>query len=147
MPVKRRRGRPVKIARDLGLDEVAEALGFAPDALARLLSRAPGTLPGAECQDGVWTIPERALAAFIGSRVLEPLVSVKDVAEALSISEQAVYGWLRLVGPNGVRLLPHRKILGHVRILARDVAKLPSEWPAWAPARPVSFFSEEVEVS
>ena len=145
--VKRRRGRPVKVARELSLPEVASVLRWSVEGLERLLRRVPGVLPGAECVSGKWVIPERAVCALLGSRVIEQQLTVADVAESLRLEVQTIYGWLRLVGPQGERLLPSHKVLGHVRIFARDLASLPTRWPAWAPARPVSFFSEEVDAA
>lgn len=148
-PQKRGRGRPVKVWRDLGLDEVAVALGFAPEALERLLVRAPGCLPGMTCVDGVWSIAERDLLRFLGDKgALEQRATVKDVAAALKVSPSTVYSWLALVHPKTEKpLLPSHKVLGHVRIFARDVLALPAEWPSWAPPRPLSFFAREEDAA
>jgi hypothetical protein len=146
---RRGRGRPVKVWRDLSLEEVARALGFAPAALERLLVAAPGCLPGAECVNGVWRVEERDLLRFLGDKGgLEQRVTVRDVAEALRVHKQTVYDWLALRDPrSGMALLPSHKVLGHIRIFARDVLALPAEWPLWAPARPSSFFCAAEEGS
>jgi len=125
---KRKRGRPAKVPRDLGLDDVARALCFAPEALERLLERAPGCLPGMVCEAGVWSIAERDLLRFLGDKgALERRVTVKDVAESLQLSVHTVYAWLKMVHPvTRKALLPSHRVLGHLRIFARDVLALPS---------------------
>lgn len=147
--VKRKRGRPAKVPRDLGLEDVARALCFAPEALERLLVRAPGCLPGMTRDDGVWGIAERDLLRFLGDKgALEQRATVRDVAESLQLSVHTVYAWLKMVNPATKKpLLPSHKVLGHLRIFARDVLALPSEWPEWAPARPLSFFAREEEAA
>lgn len=142
-PAKRRRGRPVKMpVVDLSLEEVGRMLRFSPEVLARMLQANDNVLPGAYLEGDEWRVPVRALRGLLQEKVIEPRMTVKEVASALRMGRSTIYEWLELRGPHGEVLLPSHMILGHVRVFVRDVLALPSEWPSWAPRRP-SFFSDD----
>jgi len=137
---KRGRGRPANASRWLSLEDVAVITRCDVEALERLLGRAPGALPGAICEGGVWSVPERALRVVLGAACgpLPQMVTVEDVAVSLRKDVKTVYGWLRMRGADGRPLLPSRMVLGSVRIDVRDVLALPAVMPG---ARS-SFFAE-----
>jgi len=143
-PPKRKRGRPPLAT--LSLDAVADALGWEPAALERVLNKCPDVLPGAVKGPDGWTVPERALRDLLGARAgpLPPMASVAEVAAFLGRSERQVYRLLRLKDPkSGKALLPAKQILGEYRVEVAEVLKLPPAYPDWAPSRPppLSFFS------
>lgn len=131
--LKRKRGRPTNAARWLSLPEVAEILRCDVGMLERLLRRLPEALPGAICEADGWQVPERALRVLLGSPCgpLPQMCSVEDVAVALRKDAKTVYGWLRLrkAGAEGGFLLPHRRVLGSIRVDVRDVLSLPAAMP------------------
>lgn len=115
------------------------------DALKRLLNRCPGVLPGARQGPDGWKVPERALRDLLGARTgpLPVMCSVEEAAAFVGKSPKTVYAWLKLRDPKtGAVLLPSKRILGELRIMAADVLKLPAAFPDWVSARrPLSFFS------
>lgn len=114
--------------------------------LERVLARCPAALPGAIEQDVGWLVPERTVRDLVGARTgpLPAMCSVEQVAEYVGRSPKSVYRWLTTRDPKtGRPLLPARKILDAWRIAVKDVLLLPSAFPDWVPARPLSFFSEE----
>lgn len=141
-PPKRRRGRPSNASKWLTLDEVSEILRCDADVIGRILAKLPNTLPGAIEDDDGWKVPERALRVLLGSPCgpLPQLATVDDVATAYRKSVKTVYAWLRLKKPGAKAepLLPHRMVLGSIRIDARDVLALPAIMPGPRP----SFFSQ-----
>jgi hypothetical protein len=135
-PAKRGRGRPPSAATWRTLADVSDITGVPEDVLARLLKRVPNTIPGAiEGKDG-WEVPERGLRALLGGRI-EQYATVAEVADALRLSESAVYDWItRKLPPDGRTLLESRTICGRRLIPVRALVKLPERHPA-----PFSFFS------
>lgn len=138
-----KRGRPKTTGRLYTLAEMAELLRVDPGLLRRLLDLAPGTIPGAQRgQDGEWQVSGDALKSFLRPLPLEQMVTAQDIAEAWRVpSVHTVYGWLRMRGPNGERLLPSELRLGRRLVPAKAVLALPSRLPPWA-AR-LSFFSQQ----
>ncbi len=130
----KRRGRPRTVSRVYSLAEVADMLRFPVEALTRLLEVAPGVIPGASRDGaGAWQVTGEALGQMLHPLPLEQMVTVQDIAQAWRIpSVHTVYGWLRLKGPNGERLLRSEKRLGRTLIPARAVLSLPERMPAWA---------------
>jgi hypothetical protein len=142
-PTKRRQGRPSNASKWLTLDAVADILRCDAEVLARLLAKLPNTLPGAILDDDGWKVPERALRVILGAPCgpLPQMATVKDVAEAMRKSEKTIYAWLKLMKPGvkPVPLLPHKMVLGSIRIDARDVLALPAVMPGPRP----SFFADK----
>lgn len=143
VPLKRKRGRPSNASKWLTLDEVADILHCDVEVLARMLAKLPNTLPGATLDDDGWKVPERALRVILGAPCgpLPQMATVKDVAEAMRKDEKTVYAWLKLMKPGvkPVPLLPHKVVLGSIRIDARDVLALPAVMPGPRP----SFFADK----
>jgi hypothetical protein len=127
---KRRPGRPA--ARWLSLDEVAEITRCDAGVLCRLLDAVPGTIPGADKDEGGWKVPERGLRAILGAPAgpLPQYATVEEVALALRRSPKTVYWWLGLRHADGrTPLLEHRRVLGTILIPALAVLALPDEMP------------------
>jgi hypothetical protein len=148
--LKRRRGRPVTIRPTITVESLARMLRLKPEALEALL--VAGLVPDARLDpvDG-WQIPESGVLAMARAqeeaatldRALAQRLTVQDVAQCLRVPKSTVYSWLRLRDPRTKKaLLPSHKVLGHVRILAVDVAGLPERWPSWATRRPSLFFEK-----
>jgi len=142
---KRRRGRPCRAAAWLDVVQLGEVLRCEPEMIERLLDRAPGAIPGAVREAGGWQVPERGLRVLLAAPCgpLPQMVTVADVAASLRAHVQTVYGWLKTTRPDGLPLLPSRKILGSVLIDARDVLNLPARMPG----PPSSFFSQREAVA
>lgn len=141
-PLKRKRGRPSNASKWLTLDEVSEILKSDAEVIGRLLDRAPGTLPGAIRDEDGWKVPERALRVLLGAPCgpLPQLATVREVAESLRKDEKTIYAWLKLKRPGAKAepLLPHRMVLGSIRIDALAVLSLPAVMPGPRP----SFFAD-----
>lgn len=141
--LKRKRGRPSNASKWLTLNEVADILRCDVGVLSRLLAKLPNTLPGSTLDDDGWKVPERALRVILGAPCgpLPQLATVRDVAESLRKDEKTIYAWLKLTKPGAKAepLLPHRMVLGSIRIDPRDVLALPSAMPGPRP----SFFADK----
>ena len=144
-PTKRRRGRPCRAAAWLDADQLGEVLRCEPDLIERLLDRAPGCIPGAVREASGWQVPERGLRVLLAAPCgpLPQMVTVGDVAASLRLSVKTVYAWLKLTRPDGLPLLPSRRVLGAVLIDARDVMALPARMPG----PPSSFFAKREAVA
>jgi hypothetical protein len=131
---KKKPGRKATVGKWYTLDEAAALLGCGdePERLARALEACPEDFPGSECEDGVWSIPGRALRAFLLPMPLEPTCTVAQAARYLCRPEPTVRGWLALEGPDGERVMRSELRLGQRIIPVSDVLKLPAELPAWA---------------
>ena len=138
-PPKRRRGRPCRSAGWLDARQLGEVLRCEPDLIERLLDRAPGCIPGAVREASGWQVPERGLRVLLAAPCgpLPQMVTVAEVAASLRISDKSVYRWLKVTLPDGLPLLPSRRVLGSVLIDARDVLNLPARMPG----PPSSFFA------
>ena len=137
---KRKRGRPCRSAGWLDAHQLGEVLRCEADIIERLLDRAPGCIPGAVRESSGWQVPERGLRVLLGAACgpLPQMCTVGDVAASLRLSVKTVYAWLKLTRPDGLPLLPSRRVLGSVLIDARDVLALPARMPG----PPSSFFSQ-----
>lgn len=137
---RRRRGRPCRSAGWLDARQLGEVLRCEPEVIERLLDRAPGAIPGAVREAGGWMVPERGLRVLLAVPCgpLPQMVTVDDVAASLRRSVKTVYAWLKVTRPDGLPLLPSRRVLGSVLIDARDVLALPARMPG----PPSSFFSK-----
>lgn len=131
IPTKRRRGRPCRSAGWLDAVQLAEVLRCEPEMIERLLDRAPGCIPGAIREAAGWQVPERGLRVLLAAPCgpLPQMVTVADVAASLRLSVKTVYAWLKMIKPDGLPLLPSRRVLGSVLIDARDVLRLPDRMP------------------
>jgi hypothetical protein len=145
-PTKRKRGRPSNASKWLTLDAVADILRSDADVIARLLERAPGTLPGAIRDEDGWMVPERDLRAILGvsQGPLPQMATVDDVATAMRRSVKTVYAWLKVQmrcprSGKMVPMLPHQRIVGSILVKASDVMALPSRLPGPRPP----FFSDK----
>jgi len=144
-PTKRKRGRPSRAAAWLDAHQLGEVLRCEPEMIERLLDRAPGCIPGAVREPSGWMVPERGLRVLLAAPCgpLPQMVTVGDVAASLRISDKSVYRWLKMMRPDGLPLLPSRRVLGSVLIEAKDVLAL----PARLPGPPSSFFSQREAVA
>lgn len=127
-------GRPV--GRVFLAEEVAGLLSHSAERVVRALELAAGSFfPHAwkDKEDGVWRIPEGDVRRLLGPG-LPRLFPVPEFAELIGYSADYVYELVEL----GV--VPHRKVLGHIRISADTYFGLPAERPAAVRARP-SFFA------
>jgi hypothetical protein len=138
-PPKRRRGRPCRAAAWLDAVQLGELLRCEADFVERLLDRAPGCIPGAVRESTGWQVPERGLRVLLAAPCgpLPQMVTVGDVAASLRLSVKTVYAWLKMSRPDGLPLLPSRRVLGSVLIEAKDVLNLPARMPG----PPSSFFA------
>ncbi|MDB6118570.1 MAG: hypothetical protein JWO08_2351 [Verrucomicrobiaceae bacterium] len=133
--VKRSRGRKATVGRWYSLEEAAVLLGCGdePERLRLALEACPEDFPGADCEDGVWSLPGRALKAFLLPLPFgDPPCTVAQAARYLCAPEPTVRGWLALEGPNGERVLRSEMKLGRRLIPVIDVLRAPPELPAWA---------------
>lgn len=135
-PPNKKPGRKATVGKWYALAEAAALLGCGdePERLARALEACPEDFPGAVCENGVWSLPGRALRAFLLPLPLEPTCTVAQAARYLCRPEPTVRGWLALEGPQGERVMRSELKLGQRLIPVSDVLKLPAELPAWAKA-------------
>jgi hypothetical protein len=119
--------------------QLGELLRCEADFVERLLDRAPGCIPGAVRESTGWQVPERGLRVLLAAPCgpLPQMVTVGDVAASLRLSVKTVYAWLKMSRPDGLPLLPSRRVLGSVLIEAKDVLNLPARMPG----PPSSFFA------
>lgn len=134
-PEKRKRGRPAKFSRWLSLAQVAQIVRTDEETLERVLAGAPGVLPGAVCDAEGWRVPEAALRELLGvqSGPLPTTATPTEVAHYTRRDRKTVYGWLKMLRPNGQPLLPHKVVLGAIVIDVRDVLALPGRMPGPPP--------------
>jgi hypothetical protein len=130
---KKRCGRPSGAVLAWTVQQVADLLGVPEARVQRACALSPRTFfAGAFQRDGEWRIPERDVRALVGPD-LPRLLKVAEFADLIGLSAQWIYELVAL------GTIPHRRVLGHVRIPATAYWELPEGRPPEMPARPLSF--------
>lgn len=134
---KKGRGRPSGAVLAWDVARVADLLGVPEARVQRACAlSAPTFFPGAFQRDGEWKIPERDVRMLVGPD-LPRLLKVAEFADLIGLSAQWIYELIAL------GTIPHRRVLGHVRIPATAYWELPEGRPPEMPARPHSFSETE----
>ena len=135
--VKKGRGRPSGAVLAWDVQRVADLLGIPEARVERACALSPRLFfPGAFQQGEEWRIPERDVRALVGPD-LPRLLKVAEFADLIGLSAQWIYELVAL------GTIPHRRVLGHVRIPATAYWELPEGRPPEVPARPLSFSKPE----
>jgi hypothetical protein len=126
-------GRPSGAVLAWNVQRVADLLGVPESRVERACALSPRLFfPGAFQRDGAWLIPERDVRALVGPE-LPRLLKVSEFADLIGLSVPWIYELIAL------DVIPHRRVLGHVRIPATAYWELPEGRPPEMPARPLSF--------
>lgn len=134
---KKGRGRRSGAVLAWGVQRVADLLGVPESRVQRACALSPRLFfPGAFQRDGEWQIPERDVRALVGPD-LPRLLKVAEFAGLIGLSVPWIYELIAL------DVIPHRRVLGHVRIPATAYWTLPEGRPPELPARPLSFSKPE----
>jgi hypothetical protein len=116
---------------------VADLIGVPEARVQRACALSPRLFfPGAFQRDGEWMIPERDVKALVGPD-LPRLLKVSEFADLIGLSVPWVYQLI------GLAIIPHRRVLGKVRVPATAYWTLPEGRPPEMPARPSSFSETE----